>query len=206
KLLPVYVEVLRNIKALGVEWVQIDEPILALDLPLSWQQSFQPVYEALAEGGVQLRLATYFEDIQENAGLLKGLPVAGVQLDLVRARDQLECVLAVLDDKQVLAAGLIDGRNIWRTDLDRAGSLIRPIARKRGDRLWLAPSCSLLHVPVDLDAEHELDAELRIWLSFATQKLDELNVLAGSLADNVEAATQQALQRQRDALVARKNS
>src|SRR5690606_971119 len=77
KLLPVYVEVLRNIKALGVEWVQIDEPILALDLPLSWQQSFQRVYEALAEGGVQLLLATYFEDIQENAGLLKGLPVAG---------------------------------------------------------------------------------------------------------------------------------
>lgn len=205
-LLPVYTEVLRHIKALGVEWVQIDEPILALDLPLAWQQAFRRVYEALSEGGVQLLLATYFDDLKENVAVLKGLPVAGVHVDLVRAPEQLERVLAVLDDKQVLSAGLIDGRNIWRTDLDKAGALIRPVAQKRGDRLWLAPSCSLLHVPVDLEAEHELDAELRSWLSFATQKLGELNVLAGSLADKADPAAQQALQQQRDALLARKNS
>ncbi|MDS1141828.1 5-methyltetrahydropteroyltriglutamate--homocysteine S-methyltransferase [Pusillimonas sp. SM2304] len=205
-LLPVYTEVLRNIKALGVEWVQIDEPILALDLPLAWQQAFRRVYEALSEGGVQLLLATYFDDLKENAAVLKGLPVAGVHVDLVRAPQQLERIVAVLDDKQVLSAGLIDGRNIWRTDLDKADALIRPIAQKRGDRLWLAPSCSLLHVPVDLEAEHELDAELRSWLSFATQKLGELNLLAGSLADAADPAAQQALQQQREALLARKNS
>ncbi|MGB6103676.1 MAG: 5-methyltetrahydropteroyltriglutamate--homocysteine S-methyltransferase [Pusillimonas sp.] len=205
-LLPVYVEVLQNIKALGVEWVQIDEPILALDLPQPWQQAFQRVYETLAAADVRLLLATYFEDLKENVQVLKGLPVDGVHVDLVRAPDQLGRVLAVLDDKQVLSAGLIDGRNVWRTDLDKAGDLIRAVAGQRGDRLWLAPSCSLLHVPVDLDSERELDAELRGWLSFATQKLDELNVLAGSLAEAVDAGTQQALQQQRDALQARKDS
>ncbi|NYT57513.1 5-methyltetrahydropteroyltriglutamate--homocysteine S-methyltransferase [Alcaligenaceae bacterium] len=205
-LLPVYVQVLQEIKALGVDWVQIDEPILGLDLPEPWRQAFQRVYEALAEGGVRILLATYFEDVKENAQVLKGLPVAGIHVDLVRAPDQLDSVLAVLDDQQVLSAGLIDGRNIWRSDLDEAVALIRSAASRLGDRLWLAPSCSLLHVPVDLESERELDAELRGWLSFARQKLAELNVLAASLADGADAGTQQALQRQRELLQGRRKS
>ncbi len=205
-LLPVYVQVLQEIRALGVEWVQIDEPILGLDLPEPWRQAFQRVYETLAEGGVRILLATYFEDLRENAGILQDLSVAGVHVDLVRAPDQLARVLAVLDDEQVLSAGLIDGRNIWRTDLDKAAKLIRAAAAQLGERLWLAPSCSLLHVPVDLDSEHELDAELRGWLSFARQKLDELKLLAASLTDEVDADTQIALQRQREVLQGRKQS
>ncbi|SHG76281.1 5-methyltetrahydropteroyltriglutamate--homocysteine S-methyltransferase [Pollutimonas bauzanensis] len=205
-LLPVYKEVLRQVKALGVEWVQIDEPILGLDLPGPWREAFERVYGELAQAGVRVLLASYFERLDENIQVLKGLPVQGVHIDLLRAPDQLNDVLAVLGDDQVLSLGLIDGRNVWRTDLDRARAVAEPLAARLGDRLWLAPSCSLLHVPVDLDAEKELDAELRSWLSFATQKLDELAWLADSLSAAPAPATQEALQRQRSALQAKKES
>ncbi|UYO92323.1 5-methyltetrahydropteroyltriglutamate--homocysteine S-methyltransferase [Pollutimonas sp. M17] len=205
-LLPVYKEVLNRIRALGVEWVQVDEPILGLDLPPSWQQAFKDVYRELSDSGVSLLLATYFEDLGENVQVLKDLPVQGVHVDLVRAPGQLDRVAAALAPDQVLSAGLISGRNIWRSDLDAASASVQALARQRGDKLWLAPSCSLLHVPVDLDAERELDAELKGWLSFATQKLDELRLLAASLDGSADPAAQQALQAQRDALQARKES
>ncbi|HUG57834.1 MAG TPA: 5-methyltetrahydropteroyltriglutamate--homocysteine S-methyltransferase [Candidimonas sp.] len=200
QLLPVYKQVLQQLKGLGVEWVQIDEPILGLDLPVAWQEAFKKVYETLAEAGVNVLLASYFEHLKENIQVLKGLPVHGVHIDLVRAPDQLNDVLAVLGNEQVLSLGLIDGRNVWRTDLDKAREVVEPILAQLGERLWLAPSCSLLHVPVDLDAEKDLDAELRSWLSFATQKLDELAWLADALSAAPAAATQAALQRQREAL------
>ena len=206
QLLPVYKEVLQQIKALGVEWVQIDEPILGLDLPVQWQDAFKNVYDTLAEAGVNVLLATYFEHLKENIEVLKDLPVQGVHIDLVRAPDQLDDVLAVLGDDQVLSIGLIDGRNVWRTDLDQARTVAEPLVESLGERLWLAPSCSLLHVPVDLDAEKDLDAELRGWLSFATQKLDELAWLADSLSPTPAAATQAALEGQRAALKAKKES
>src|SRR5690606_23391938 len=107
-LLPVYTQVLQQIKALGVEWVQIDEPILGLDLPEAGQHAFQLVYETLAKSGLRILLATYFEDLKENVRVLKSLPVDGVHVDLVRAPDQLARVLTILDDQQVLSAGLIN--------------------------------------------------------------------------------------------------
>lgn len=205
-LLPVYQDILQQVKALGVEWVQIDEPILGLDLSAPWQEAFQRVYQTLANAGVKVLLATYFEHLKDNIPVLKGLPVQGVHIDLVRAPDQLEHVLGVLNDDQVLSLGLIDGRNIWRTDLDRAGALVAPLLAQRGERLWLAPSCSLLHVPVDLNTEQALDAELRSWLSFATQKLDELAWLADAVSAMPTAATQAALLRQRAALQVKMHS
>ncbi|MFA5488992.1 MAG: 5-methyltetrahydropteroyltriglutamate--homocysteine S-methyltransferase [Candidimonas sp.] len=205
-LLPVYAEVLAKLKALGVEWVQIDEPILVLDLAPAWQAAFQRAYGRLSEAGIKVLLATYFGGIDDNAPVLKDLPVQGVHLDLVRAPGQLDAVLDVLDDDTVLSLGLISGRNIWRTDLTRAASVAKPLAEKRGDRLWLAPSCSLLHVPVDLDAEKELDGALRSWLSFATQKLDELNWLAALVSDKVGANVEQALRVQEAALQVRRAS
>ncbi|NYT61241.1 5-methyltetrahydropteroyltriglutamate--homocysteine S-methyltransferase [Alcaligenaceae bacterium] len=206
KLLPVYQDVLLQIKALGVEWVQIDEPILGLDLPASWQEAFPRVYQALANSGVKVLLASYFEHLKDNVQVLQGLPVHGVHIDLVRAPDQLNDVLAVLSKDQVLSLGLIDGRNIWRTDLDQASALVAPLLAQRGDRLWLAPSCSLLHVPVDLEAEQDLDAELRSWLSFAMQKLDELAVLADAVSVAPAQTTLAVLQRQRVALQAKAHS
>ncbi len=205
-LLPVYQDVLAQIRDLGVEWVQVDEPILGLDLPEAWRQAFGHVYGNLAEVGVSILLATYFEDLKDNTQVLKGLPVQGVHVDLVRAPGQLQRVLPVLDDAQVLSAGIIDGRNIWRSDLDAATDLLAGVAKQRGDKLWIAPSCSLLHVPVDLDAETELDAELKGWLSFAVQKLDELKLLAAALSGNADGGTQAGMLRQRAALQGRRSS
>ncbi len=196
-LLPVYIQVLQRLKTLGVQWVQIDEPILGLDLPAAWQAAFKRVYSALAESGVSVLLATYFEHLEENIQILPGLPIQGLHIDLVRAPEQLDDVLAVLADDQVLSLGVIDGRNVWRTDLDKVHSVVAPLVSSLGERLWLAPSCSLLHVPVDLDAEKELDAELRGWLSFAAQKLDELEWLAQSLSVTPKPSALAALQTQR---------
>lgn len=206
RLLPVYVDVLGRMKDLGVEWVQIDEPILVLDLPAAWRDAFRQVYTELSRAGVPIMLATYFEGVGDNIAVLSDLPVQGVHVDLTRAPDQLDEVAGALRSDQVLSVGLIDGRNIWRTDLDAAAQQLRPLKAQLGDRLWLAPSCSLLHVPVDLDAETELDGELRSWLSFGKQKLDELRWLAAAIDGDVDAATQKALDAQRTALQARRES
>ncbi|TEA77293.1 5-methyltetrahydropteroyltriglutamate--homocysteine S-methyltransferase [Allopusillimonas ginsengisoli] len=210
-LLPVYAEVLQRLGELGVEWVQIDEPILVLDLPDVWQNAYAKAYQQLsstatATAGPRLLLATYFGGLGNNLNVLKGLPVQGLHVDLVRAPEQLNDILSVVAPDQVLSLGVLDGRNIWRTDLDRIRDQLAPVVAQRGDRLWLAPSCSLLHVPVDLAEEQTLDAELKSWLSFATQKLDELRLLAVALDGKEDAVTQQSLQAQRDALAARNRS
>jgi len=205
-LLPVYVQVLQRFKALGVQWVQIDEPILTLDLPPEWRQAYAQIYKDLAGAGVKLLLATYFGELRENLDVLKSLPVQGLHIDLARAPGQLAEVAALLRPDQILSAGVINGRNIWRTDLDRAKTLLAPFKARLGDRLWLAPSCSLLHVPVDLRGEDELDAELKSWLSFAAQKLDELSWLAASLDENVGDPVRASLDAQRAALQARATS
>jgi len=206
KLLPVYVEVLKRLKAQGVTWVQIDEPILVLDLDAAWRDAFAQVYQQLAQADVSILLATYFEGLRDNLPVLRGLPVQGVHVDLVRAPEQLQAVLDVLSKDQVLSAGIVNGRNIWRTDLDAAHAALVPVKAALGERLWIAPSCSLLHVPVDLAAETGLDAELRGWLSFATQKLDELRWLGKRLDDRLDDEARQGLETQRQALAARRTS
>lgn len=205
-LLPVYQEVLQRLAGLGVEWVQIDEPILVMDLPQAWRDAYRNTYEALAASPVKLLLATYFGGLDDNLATVQALPVAGLHVDLVRAPQQLSQVLQGLREGQVLSAGVINGRNIWRSDLDAVIKAAQPLARELGDRLWLAPSCSLLHVPVDLDGETELDAELKSWLSFAVQKLDELSLLGRALNGDVSADLQAGLAAQRAALQARRAS
>jgi len=205
-LLPVYEQVLARFQAQGVQWVQIDEPILVLDLPQAWQDAFRRVYQNLNQSGLRVLLATYFDDLRENVALLKGLPVAGVHVDGVRAPAALQAVQAVLGADQVLSAGVISGRNIWRTDLDKAVELLKPLQAVLGERLWIAPSCSLLHVPVDLDGETGLDAELKSWLSFAVQKLDELKLLEGLLNGSLDAQGEQDVRAQRAALQSRRSS
>ncbi len=181
-LLPVYVEILSRLAEQGVQWVQIDEPILVLDLPQAWRDAYARVYSALAAVPVKILLATYFGALGDNLATALSLPVAGLHVDLVRAPEQLAPVLAGLGEHRVLSAGVIDGRNIWRADLDAACVALRPAAEQLGERLWLAPSCSLLHVPVDLSAEQQLDDELKTWLSFAHQKLDELALLGSAVS------------------------
>ncbi|MCL6468321.1 MAG: 5-methyltetrahydropteroyltriglutamate--homocysteine S-methyltransferase, partial [Ralstonia sp.] len=205
QVLQAYAAVLQRLAALNVEWVQIDEPALVLDLPQAWVDAFGPAYQALAAAnGPKVLLATYFEAASHHAALIKSLPVDGVHLDLVRAPEQLGAFAPWPADK-VLSAGVVDGRNIWRSDLARVLERVAPLADAFGDRLWVAPSCSLLHVPVDLSAETKLDDELKGWLAFARQKLDELAILKLALVEG-PAAVQQALDDNRAAIASRAES
>lgn len=181
ELLAQYERVLARLKAQGVAWVQIDEPILALDLPAPWRDAFAPVYARLAPVAPALLLATYFGDVSEHVAMLAALPVAGVHVDGVRAPAQLETFAAQWPHDKVLSAGVVDGRNVWRCDLARARARLAPLAETLGERLWVASSCSLMHCPVDLANEVRLDREVRTWLAFARQKLDEVALLRRSL-------------------------
>ncbi|HHO67499.1 MAG TPA: 5-methyltetrahydropteroyltriglutamate--homocysteine S-methyltransferase [Gammaproteobacteria bacterium] len=204
-LLPVYGEIVARLAARGIEWVQVDEPILVLDLPPAWKQAFESAYSRWQGGGVRRLLATCFGTLDDNLGLACGLPVDGLHIDAVRAPQQLAAVLDRLPPYKVLSAGVVDGRNVWRTDLDAALTLLEPARARLGERLWVAPSCSLLHVPVDLAAETGLGSELRAWLAFAVQKLDEVSLLGRALDAGSEAVAE-ALADARAALQARRTS
>lgn len=190
RLLPVYAQLLAELAGLGVGWVQIDEPVLALDLPADWQTAFATAYQTLACARPDILLASYFGGLGDNLQLACRLPVAGLHVDLVRAPQQLDALLAGIGGGQLLSLGLIDGRNVWRTDLPAALATLRR-ARAAGfaGRLWLAPSCSLLHVPLDLDRETAVPLPVRPWLAFARQKLTELELLRLA-AEEGEAAAQ----------------
>jgi len=181
RLLPVYAALLDYFTAQGIEWVQIDEPVLVTELDATWRQAFRTAYEALSERRVKLLLATYFGQLQDNLELACKLPVDGLHIDAINARDEIVKAVAQLPATSVVSVGAINGRNIWKTDLSAALEWLEPLHRTLGERLWIAPSCSLLHTPVDLNSEQKLDAEIRSWLAFALQKLDELSVLAGAL-------------------------
>ena len=181
KLVPVYQAILAAIAAEGVEWIQIDEPALALDLPAEWVAAYEGVYAQLSQVNAKILLATYFGSVAEHAALLKGLPVDGLHLDLVRAPEQ----LSVFEDyTKVLSAGVIEGRNIWRANLNQVLDVLEPLKAKFGERLWVAPSCSLLHTPYDLAVETQLqekNPDLYRWLAFTLQKVGELNVVKQAL-------------------------
>lgn len=205
RLLPVYVQLLDTLAKAGVEWVQIDEPILVTELDADWQQAFKTAYQQLKSAGVKLLVATYFGQLLENAALAASLPVAGLHVDAINDRDGVDALLKLLGDEKVLSLGVINGRNIWKTDLTAVLDWVEPIAKQLGDRLWIAPSCSLLHVPVDLDSEQKLDADVKSWLAFALQKLDELRVLGKALSQGREAVKAE-LAENLAALTARRNS
>lgn len=204
KLLPVYSQLLEQLADAGAEWVQIDEPILVTELSAQWKQALEQAYHTLKADRPKLLLATYFGTLQENLQQACNLPVAGLHVDAVRGRDEITKVVDWLPAHKVLSVGAINGRNIWKTDLNKTLDWLEPIAAKLGERLWIAPSCSLLHVPVDLDSEEKLDAEVKTWLAFAKQKLAELEVLGKAInqgrdAVKAELAANQAAVDSRDA-------
>ncbi|MFF7709494.1 5-methyltetrahydropteroyltriglutamate--homocysteine S-methyltransferase [Pseudomonas sp. NPDC007930] len=178
RLLPLYAEIFQRLAAQGVEWVQIDEPILVLDLPQAWKNAYERVYNVLQRSPLKKLVATYFGGLEDNLGLAANLPVDGLHIDLVRAPEQYPTILDRLPAYKVLSLGLVNGRNVWRCDLEKALGVLRHAAEGLGDRLWVAPSCSLLHSPVDLAREDQLDAELKGWLAFAVQKCEEVALLA----------------------------
>ncbi len=181
RLLPVYAKLLEQLAEKGVEWVQIDEPILVTELDVAWQKAFTTAYDALKGSKAKLLLATYFGQLQDNLALACSLPVQSLHVDAINAHGEVGQVIEQLPQDRILSLGVINGRNIWKTDLHATLEWLEPVHRALGDRLWIAPSCSLLHVPVDLNSEQKLDTDILSWLAFALQKLDELNVLAQAL-------------------------
>ncbi len=190
RLLPVYAQLLVRLRDEGVEWVQIDEPILALDLPAPWRAAFERAYHALAGTGVKRLLATYFGPLRDNLMTALKLPVDGLHIDVVRG-GEFDQVLDWLPATRVLSLGCIDGREVWKTDLDAVLLRFAHAHRALGERLWLAPSCSLLHVPASLASETRLDPEIRNWLAFADEKLDELSTLVRAFNEGRAAAAVQ---------------
>ncbi|HEX7882126.1 MAG TPA: 5-methyltetrahydropteroyltriglutamate--homocysteine S-methyltransferase [Afipia sp.] len=185
RLLPVYVDMLNKLADEGADWVQLDEPCLALDLDANEKAALKTAYSELAlkVPGIKIMLATYFGELGDNTGLVTTLPVAGVHLDVVRGKGQINSALDKMPADRVISLGVIDGRNIWRADLTRALNFSEEVIALRGaDRIQIAPSCSMLHVPIDLDQETDLDADLKSWLAFSVQKMGELAALSRALS------------------------
>ena len=181
KLLPVYAQLLRELAAEGVDWIQIDEPILAVDAGDAWTNAFADVYKELANTGVRIIIGTYFASVAEHVKLLSSLPVHGVHIDCVRAPEQLAVFAEQFPTSKVLSVGLVDGRNVWRANLNKIIDTLEPVKAKFQNNLWIAPSCSLLHSPQDLAVEEKLDAEIKSWMAFAAQKLVELGNIKQAL-------------------------
>ncbi len=207
-LLPVYAEVLQELADAGCEAVQLDEPNLVLDLSDAERAALDQAYEALADAAdIELHVATYFGGLEDNLPTALDLPIDVLHLDLRRGEEQLDEALdhGVPDDL-ALSLGVIDGRNVWRADLDALlGTVETAIDALGTDRVLVGPSCSLLHVPVDLDTEPGLSDEMKTWFAFATQKIEEIVALA-ERADGHEDATEALFEKSRRAHAARAES
>ena len=180
RILPIYEEVLRQLAKAGAEWIQLDEPMLALETRKEARRAFIAAYEQLSQVSSKLSIlvATYFEGLGANLPTAVNLPVAALHLDLVRAPEQLDDIFRIIPANLQLSLGVIDGRNVWKANLGRALHLVERAAGAIGsDRILIAPSCSLLHTPADLSIEMHIDDEVRNWLAFAKQKLEEVVVL-----------------------------
>src|SRR6185437_7108824 len=208
KLVPVYVEILNKLKDdYKVDWVQLDEPFLALDLTEKQRNAFTYAYEVIRDRCPHLKilLATYFESLADNTALATNLPVCALHLDLVRAPEQLDAVLAAAPERLTLSLGVVDGRNIWKNNYQRSLDLIEKAMKKLGaDRVFIAPSSSLLHTPFDLDLETALPDEIKNWMAFAKQKLQEISDLK-VIASN-KPSSNDLLQRNQDAIQSRRTS
>ncbi|WP_218353191.1 5-methyltetrahydropteroyltriglutamate--homocysteine S-methyltransferase [Alteromonas lipotrueiana] len=180
-LIPLYIKLFNQLAANGVEWVQVDEPILATDLCGQWKMAFKYTYEKLKQGNCKLLLTSYFGDLRDNLTTVAGLPVAGLHIDALANPEDADQLMATLAPDQVLSLGVIDGRNVWRAQTQALVEWLSPYAQQLGPRLWLAPNCSLLHVPYSVEAEQNLTHTLTHKLAFAVQKLDELVVLRSEL-------------------------
>ncbi|MDR4890568.1 MULTISPECIES: 5-methyltetrahydropteroyltriglutamate--homocysteine S-methyltransferase [unclassified Chryseobacterium] len=179
-LLSVYTEILTKLQEQGAEWIQFDEPFLALDLTEKAKETYLSVYSEIRNRFPKLKfiVATYFDGLKDNASLAVSLPVNSLHIDLVRNPEQLDDILNRIPENLSLSLGVIDGRNIWKNDFEKSLSFIRKAVDKLGsERILIAPSCSLLHSPCDLDFETNLNPEIKNWLAFAKQKVEEVVTL-----------------------------
>lgn len=212
KLLPVYTQILKDLKDHGADWIQFDEPFLALDINEKAKAAYAYVYAEIKKQFPQLRIlvATYFEGLKDNLNLAVSLPVAALHIDLVRSPEQLDSVLEAIPEDLILSLGLVDGRNIWKNDLEQSLAIVKKVTDKLGsDRVLIGSSCSLLHSPCDLDLETNektLTPEIKQWLAFAKQKVDEIVVLKALAAENPDAAALTKLEENKKAIESRKTS
>ncbi len=189
KVVQVYIEVLKRLKNYGATWIQLDEPFLSLDLSLKEKEAFEYAYREIKKAcpGLNILLTTYFEGLRENTSLAVNLPVSALHIDLVRAPQQLDKVLTLIPDNLILSLGIIDGRNIWKNDYIRSLAHIKKAIAVIGkERVMIAPGCSLLHTPFDLDLETAINPEIKNWMAFAKQKLNEINELDKIIEGNNE--------------------
>lgn len=181
-IIPVYQHIFSELESRGIDWVQIDEPALVLELPNDWLQVFNSVYQKL-KCNVKLLLTTYFDSIDHNIDMICQLPVQGLHVDLVYGKDNLSSLNAKLPEDWVLSVGVINGRNVWRADLMYWFRILKSYLQKRKN-LWIGSSCSLLHSPLDVNLEKNIDEKTKNWFSFAIQKCKELALLSESLTCN----------------------
>ncbi len=200
-----YAHLLQELHARKIAWLQIDEPIFALDLDDVWLKAFERAYACFRILRPKLLLTTYFANVSRYQAFITRLPLDGIHIDLVRAPEQLGPWINAIPSHWVLSAGVVDGRNIWRNDLDKTLALLKPWVQRLGDRLWVAPSCSLLHTPVTLAHEVKLDAEIKSWLAFADEKLAELHVITKALNHGADSVADE-LAISRAAITSRNNS
>jgi 5-methyltetrahydropteroyltriglutamate--homocysteine methyltransferase len=207
-LLFVYDDMLKRLASAGVQWVQIDEPCLVLDLEPEILEAFKVAYSVIEHAAPDLKIliATYFGELRENLDVLFELPVGAVHLDLVRGADELDETLSKIPDDMILSLGAVNGRNIWRTDLIQTLSVLKKAVEALGpERVWVGPSCSLLHSPVDVSLEKKLDDEFRSWLAFSKQKIEEIVTLARAINEG-ETAVDDELAANQAAVAARSTS
>lgn len=212
KILPVYIQILKELETHGAEYIQFDEPFLALDLDEKSKETYSLIYTEIRKQFPHLKIivATYFEGLRDNLSLAVSLPVNVLHLDLVRSPEQLEEVLKVIPETLHLSLGVIDGRNIWKNDFEKSLCLIRQVTDKIGsERILIAPSCSLLHSPSDLDLENNesvLSSEIKQWMAFAKQKVSETVTLKKLAAENPDYSTLLLLAENKKAIESRKTS
>ena len=204
KLLDTYVELLEALVAQNIEWVQIDEPILVTELSVELKKAFEISYAKLNNPKLNILLATYFGSLQDNLETISKLPIAGLHIDAVNGGAEVDAVISKMSGK-VISLGVVNGRNIWKSDLNAILDWVEPIAKKLGDNLWIAPSCSLLHVPVDLSSEKKLDSEISSWLAFAIEKIKEIEVITTAI-NSGRAKVENELAQNKQSLNSRKNS
>ena len=204
KLLDTYFELLEVLVAQNIEWVQIDEPILVTELSDELKKAFEISYTKLNNPKLKILLATYFGSLQDNLETISKLPIAGLHIDAVNGGAEVDAVISKMSGK-VISLGVVNGRNIWKSDLNAILDWVEPIANKLGDNLWIAPSCSLLHVPVDLSSEKKLDSEISSWLAFAIEKIKEIEVITTAI-NSGRAKVENELAQNKQSLNSRKNS
>lgn len=207
-LLPVYIEILRLLGNNGAEWIQLDEPFLVMDLGEKEKEAFTFAYDEIHKElpNLKILLTTYFEGLRDNAQLAASLPVKALHLDLIKAPQQLDEVINLIPSEMFLSLGIVDGRNIWKTDYQKSISIINRAIEKIGkERIIISPSCSLLHIPYDLDFETELNPDIKNWLAFAKQKLYEIDELYRIINGEIE-QLDSILQKNQNAINSRRYS